>query len=372
MQPAPSMSIVTLFLNADVVVKGVLLLLLAASVWSWAVIVDKILNVGAASRSLRAHEVRAAAARAPADLLSGSAKARDPAGPVLVAGFQESAIEVPASLESLGERRARIERAMRLALNSEMRRLETNLPFLATIGSAAPFIGLFGTVWGIMRSFAGIAAANNTSLAVVAPGIAEALFATAIGLVAAIPAVIAYNKFTADSGRSRPHARADRTASGGRRWPRRRRVERWPWHRARSAMTRRRRGPAQPIAEINVTPLVDVMLVLLIIFMVTAPLLTAGVPLDLPKTIAAQLTQPKEPVVLSLDRDGGTFIGDERVEPGDLKERLTRLAAEDPDRIVYVRGDRTILYARLMEALGIVSSAGFTKVSLVAEAAQPK
>src|SRR5438477_13140994 len=87
----------------------------------------------------------------------------------------------------------------------------------------------------------------------------------------------------------------------------------------------------QPLAEINVTPMVDVMLVLLVIFMVTAPLLTVGVPLDLPKTSAAQLTQPQEPVVLSLDREGGTFIGNERVEPGDLKDRLRRLSAEDPD-----------------------------------------
>jgi biopolymer transport protein TolR len=128
----------------------------------------------------------------------------------------------------------------------------------------------------------------------------------------------------------------------------------------------------QPLAEINVTPMVDVMLVLLVIFMVTAPLLTVGVPLDLPKTSAAQLTQPQEPLVLSLDREGGSFIGNERVEPGDLKDRLARLAADDPDRIVYVRGDRTILYARLMEVLGLVSSAGFTKVSLLAEGAQPK
>src|SRR5207248_5723999 len=96
--------------------------------------------------------------------------------------------------ETAGERRERVERAMRLALNGEMRHLEARLPFLATLGSAAPFIGLFGTVWGIMRSFAGIAAANNTSLAVVAPGIAEALFATAMGLAAALPAVVAYNK----------------------------------------------------------------------------------------------------------------------------------------------------------------------------------
>jgi len=128
----------------------------------------------------------------------------------------------------------------------------------------------------------------------------------------------------------------------------------------------------QPLAEINVTPMVDVMLVLLVIFMVTAPLLTVGVPLDLPKTSAAQVTQPKEPIVLSLDREGGTFIGNERVDPGNLKDRLARLAADDPDRIVYVRGDRTILYAQLMDALGLVSSAGFTKVSLLAEGAQPK
>src|SRR5271154_3334498 len=128
----------------------------------------------------------------------------------------------------------------------------------------------------------------------------------------------------------------------------------------------------RPLAEINVTPMVDVMLVLLVIFMVTAPLLAVGVPVDLPKTSAAQLTQPKEPIVLSLDRDGGTFIGNERVEPGDLRDRLAKLAADDPDRIVYVRGDRTISYEQLMVARGLVSSAGFTKVSLLAEGAQPK
>lgn len=128
----------------------------------------------------------------------------------------------------------------------------------------------------------------------------------------------------------------------------------------------------QPLAEINVTPMVDVMLVLLVIFMVTAPLLSVGVPLDLPKTSAAELTQPKEPVVLSLDRAGAAFIGNERVEPDDLKDRLARLAAEDPERIVYVRGDRTISYERLMEALGLVSGAGFAKVSLLAEGAQPR
>ncbi len=128
----------------------------------------------------------------------------------------------------------------------------------------------------------------------------------------------------------------------------------------------------QPLAEINVTPMVDVMLVLLVIFMVTAPLLTVGVPLDLPKTRAAALTEPKPPVILSLNRRGEVYIGDEQVEPDDLERRLTGLAAEDPSRIVYVRGDQTISYAQLMDALGVVNRAGFAKVSLIAEAAGPK
>jgi biopolymer transport protein ExbD len=128
----------------------------------------------------------------------------------------------------------------------------------------------------------------------------------------------------------------------------------------------------QPLAEINVTPMVDVMLVLLVIFMVPAPLLTVGVPLDLPKTTAAPITDPKPPVILSLNRRGEVFIGDERIEPGELANRLTGLAAEDSARIVYVRGDQTISYAQLMETLGVVNRAGFARVSLVAEAAGSK
>jgi biopolymer transport protein ExbD len=128
----------------------------------------------------------------------------------------------------------------------------------------------------------------------------------------------------------------------------------------------------QPLAEINVTPMVDVMLVLLVIFMVTAPLLTVGVPLDLPKTQAAALTEPKPPVVLSVNRNGERYIGDEQVEPDSLEGRLAALVAEDPSRIVYVRGDQAISYAQLMEVLGIVNRAGFAKVSLVAEPAGPK
>ena len=201
--PAATLSIVKLFLNADPVVKGVLLLLLAASVWSWTVIIDKLWRLGAANRTAHTHEARAAAAQSASELLAteGRGDTGDPAGVMLSAGWAESATEPTPEGETASERRDRIERAMRLALNTELRRLEVRLPFLATLGSAAPFIGLFGTVWGIMRSFEGIAAAHNTSLAVVAPGIAEALFATAMGLAAAIPAVVAYNKITVDLGR---------------------------------------------------------------------------------------------------------------------------------------------------------------------------
>jgi biopolymer transport protein TolR len=127
-----------------------------------------------------------------------------------------------------------------------------------------------------------------------------------------------------------------------------------------------------PLAEINVTPMVDVMLVLLVIFMITAPLLTVGVPLELPKSRAVQLTEPKKPVIISLNRQGEVFIGDERIGADELEGRLAGLASEDPSRIVYVRSDRTNTYAQLMDALGLVNHAGFSKVSLVAEAAAPK
>jgi biopolymer transport protein TolQ len=120
-------------------------------------------------------------------------------GRIVAAGHEAWRDQDPS--ESRAERRERIERAMRTALSADLRQLQVGLPFLATTGSAAPFIGLFGTVWGIMNSFSAIAASQDTSLSVVAPGIAEALFATAIGLVAAIPAVIAYNKLTTDLGR---------------------------------------------------------------------------------------------------------------------------------------------------------------------------
>src|SRR5437868_15236110 len=136
-------------MNADPVVKGVLLLLLAASVWSWAVIIDKLWRLGAASRAAREHEARAAAARSPQEL--SATEGRDPAGLVISAGLAESAAEPRPQPETAGERRERIERAMRPAPNAELRRPEGGLPVPATLRSAAPVIGPFRTGWGALR-----------------------------------------------------------------------------------------------------------------------------------------------------------------------------------------------------------------------------
>jgi biopolymer transport protein TolQ len=200
------MSALGLFLQADPVVKSVMLLLALASIACWAVIIEKSWTLFRLRR-----EARELAAAAAAGRIQGNAAAprgqEGLAKTALAAGLREwQDGRDPA--ESLGEYRERIERAMRSAVHAVLRRAEPGLPILATTGSVAPFVGLFGTVWGIMNSFSGIAASNDTSLAVVAPGIAEALFATAIGLVAAIPAVIAYNRFIVGLGRLRQETMA--------------------------------------------------------------------------------------------------------------------------------------------------------------------
>ncbi|WP_370153332.1 protein TolR [Ferrovibrio sp.] len=133
-------------------------------------------------------------------------------------------------------------------------------------------------------------------------------------------------------------------------------------------------GSYRPLSEINVTPLVDVMLVLLIIFMVAAPLMMVGVPLQLPKTSASKVAPPKEPLVVSIDKDGKLFIRKTPIEQGQIVAHLAEIKAKEPDSVVYVRGDKALEYGRVMEVMGLVGQAGYDKVSLVAEgaAALPK
>lgn len=205
--PAHDMSFLSLFLQADLIVKGVMILLVLASLVCWTIIFDKLVRYASIKRQARAFE---AAARSGQFGQPGAGVT----GRIVAAGQEAWRDQDPS--ESRSERRERIERAMRAALASDMRGLQPGLAFLATIGSSAPFIGLFGTVWGIMNAFSAIAKSQDTSLSVVAPGIAEALFATAIGLVAAIPAVIAYNKLTTDLGRIQQTFAAGITALGDR------------------------------------------------------------------------------------------------------------------------------------------------------------
>jgi biopolymer transport protein TolQ len=194
----PDMSIAHLIVQADPVVKSVMGLLVIFSVWCWAIIVEKLVEVAKATKAIA--QIEALIMAKDLQGLIGHDGPHPIVG-VLQAGTQEWRDGPGAHKDEIAaEARERIERAMRLEFSIEMRRLQKRLPFLATVGSSGPFIGLFGTVYGIMNSFGNIAAAHDTSLAVVAPGIAEALLATAIGLVAAIPAVMAYNKFATDLG----------------------------------------------------------------------------------------------------------------------------------------------------------------------------
>jgi biopolymer transport protein TolQ len=200
------LSIITLFLQADWIVKFVVILLGGASVWCWAVIFDKWAKVRRLRRDAESFEETFWSGGSLDDLYDRiGTRPADPMSAVFAAAMREwrrsAAKGLAASSALRTNLQERIERVMHVTVSREMERLERFMPFLATVGSTAPFVGLFGTVWGIMNSFQSIAASKNTSLAVVAPGIAEALLATALGLVAAIPAVVAYNKFSTDFGR---------------------------------------------------------------------------------------------------------------------------------------------------------------------------
>jgi biopolymer transport protein TolQ len=198
------LSLWSLFMQADIVVKLVMLGLLGASVWVWAVVFEKWSSLRRVNRDADGFEDRFWSGGSLDDLFD--AEGGSPAHPMAAVfaaamGEWRRSVRVAGADVSHTSVRERIDRAITVTVTREMERLERWMVFLASVGATAPFIGLFGTVWGIMHSFSAIAAMHNTNLAVVAPGIAEALFATAIGLVAAIPAVLAYNKISTDLSR---------------------------------------------------------------------------------------------------------------------------------------------------------------------------
>jgi biopolymer transport protein TolQ len=199
---AGGFSFLELFLQAHLVVKIVMIGLLLASVWSWAIIVEKLVSFRRARVENDRFEQMFWSGQSLDELYGGLMRGKTiTMGALFVAAMREWKRSVEGNIRALGGIQLRVEKVMDVTISREMERLDRRLLFLATVGSTAPFIGLFGTVWGIMTSFQAIAISKNTNLAVVAPGIAEALFATALGLLAAIPAVIFYNKFAADSAR---------------------------------------------------------------------------------------------------------------------------------------------------------------------------
>ena len=188
-------SIIQLFLRADIIVKSVIIILIVSSIYSWAIIYDKYKLFKKINKSSEEFEEKFWKSKSAESFYNNlPATLDDPMAKVFKGSMQT--VMKARSKSNLQERLTSI---LEVNIEQQINNIEKNYTFLATVGSTAPFIGLFGTVWGIMNSFQSIAISRNTSLAIVAPGIAEALFATALGLLAAIPAVVAYNKFNSDS-----------------------------------------------------------------------------------------------------------------------------------------------------------------------------
>lgn len=207
MNSSVDVSIFELFMNADIVVKLVIVGLVAVSVWSWAIVFEKFALFAKARKEADKFEQVFWSGQSLDELYQALAQRRNTGMAALfVAAMREWKRSTEGESSDRGARsmaglQLRVVKVMEVTVSREVERLERRLTFLATVGSTAPFVGLFGTVWGVMASFQAIGTSNSTSLVAIAPGIAEALFATALGLVAAIPAVIFYNKFSSDAAR---------------------------------------------------------------------------------------------------------------------------------------------------------------------------
>ena len=188
-------SIINLFIRADVIVKSVIIILIASSIYSWALIIEKYRLFKKINKTSEEFENKFWKSKSAESFYNNLPQNIDDP----MANVFKDTMQVIVKSKSKSNLSNRLESMLEVSIEKQMNTIEKSYTFLATVGSTAPFIGLFGTVWGIMNSFQSIAISRNTSLAIVAPGIAEALFATALGLLAAIPAVVAYNKFSSDS-----------------------------------------------------------------------------------------------------------------------------------------------------------------------------
>ena len=309
-------SLLKLFLRADIIVKSVMLLLIACSIYSWAIIIEKIRLFKKINISTEEFQDKFWKSKSAENFYNNIPKNIDDP----LAQIFKASMEAALKTRSKSQLNERLSNMLQINIEKQMEKIEKSYTFLATVGSTAPFIGLFGTVWGIMNSFQSIAISRNTSLAIVAPGIAEALFATALGLLAAIPAVVAYNKFSNDS---KKYLQKLENFSKD-------------FYQLFKMAFKFKRSLREPMSEINVTPFVDVMLVLLIIFMVTAPLLTVGVQVDLPESSADSLPEEQEPLTLTINSKGEIYIQESKVEFDKIIAKILAVSKNRTDTRIYV------------------------------------
>ncbi len=362
------LSIISLIREASLVVQAVMLILALASVVSWTYIFSKYREIRRAVETSDEFEERFWSGIDLSDLyreLVHEDYGTEGMENIFLIGFKEFArlkqqgVAPEAVMEGA-------QRGMRVALSRELELLDEHLPFLATVGSTSPYIGLFGTVWGIMNSFRSLGAVKQATLAMVAPGISEALVATAMGLFAAIPAVMAYNRYSTDIGRLAEPLRSlhrgipQRIAPAG--------------PRAMNVSSRGGRGGRRkPMAEINVVPYIDVSLVLLIIFMITTPLLQTGVDVDLPKAESKAVDPGKDPpVVVTIKAAGELFVdvGDHKDVPVDkegLREKVLSAVKDKPGRPVLIRGDQSVEYGKVIRVMASLKKAGVPSVGLMTQ-----
>jgi biopolymer transport protein ExbB len=356
-----------MFLNADIVVKGVLVGLAFASLVTWTVWLAKTIELRLASSRARRRIGMLEQGGDLRDAVDACDGDRDAIAQLILSTAREAELSGGVVDDGFKERVAlRLERVEAAAT----RLISRGVGILATIGATAPFVGLFGTVWGIMNSFIGISESHTTNLAVVAPGIAEALLATALGLVAAIPAVVIYNHLArVIAGYRLVGRRLGTVAAHDQPGPAR------PDHVAAArggvtavAMRLGSRSGSDDLEiqhEINVTPFIDVILVLLIIFMVAAPLATVDIGVNLPASTAPEQPRPDKPVFVTIKSDQSVAIGDTIVAREALPGTLDTATNSRRDETIFIRADKALSYGELMAVMNIMRDAGYLKLALV-------
>ena len=339
---------------------------------TWTIFIAKMIEMSLARRRLRKALGKIGEARSLAEAQFALGAKEGVLPSLLAAAMREARLSAGISSDAGIKERAASSFAE--IVRAEARRIRLGMGLLATIGATSPFVGLFGTVWGIMNSFIGISKSQTTNLAVVAPGIAEALLATALGLVAAIPAVIIYNHFARVT---KGYLELVGRASGASARLLSRDLDRT--HRRR-AFARGGVGDGRLAREtdldddddfaesheINVTPFIDVILVLLIIFMVAAPLSTVDLPIDLPTSTATPQKKPDKPTYVSIKPDLAVAIGENLVKRVDLVRSLDAMPDASKERFIFLRADRAVPYGELMDVLELLRAGGYSKIKLVA------